>query len=625
MGMRLRGPAIREIRTLFSAGAMGSWTDGQILSQYLAEKEGNEAALRVLIQRHGPLVLGLCRRILGDEHAAEDAFQATFLVLVQKAEALRDCNLLTNWLYGVALRVAKKERAKTVRRRVVERQAARERTDWHDQEPGVAELRAVIDEEIQRMPEHFRVPLILCHLEGLRHEEVAQKLGCPVGTIESRLSRAREQLRVRLTRRGLAPTASALALAANPPDSSTAVTVASMIDRTVQAAIRLSSRGAGGPSAILAGLARRILGLYPPLHSGVLAATATACVGVVAAGLVAFRADQEQPRAHATTVDPPAIILPKSADPVATTNPETLKTREVASLVQPPAQPPRPNDEPPKPLTKKGRRPAFQPTEKPQRPDEPEKAPRASVVHAPALTGITIDGQLDDWPSAMPRYPIDKLLGVTGHLGTGGLKDADLSTSGDLSAAFSVGYDPAAQLVYLAVIVRDDKLVIGHTSPWDTDAVEVYIDGLHSERRIPIPSEEEFDRLELKDVPVQQYVAIPGKGRIYGVRQVTNPALMAGDVRKTRTRTAYNRKGDVTIYEWAIQVFDQYPDKPTKLEPGKKIGFEIAVVDKDVPATTEKGANELQSDRSAWIYWGPEWRGMKLVDSGALGTLILGK
>ncbi len=194
-----------------------------------------------------------------------------------------------------------------------------------------------------------------------------------------------------------------------------------------------------------------------------------------------------------------------------------------------------------------------------------------------------------------------------------------------MSAAFSVGYDPKAQLVYLAVIVRDDKLVVGHTSPYDTDAVEVYIDGLHSDKRIPIPSEEEFFKLELTDVPVQQYVAIPGKGRIYGVRQVTNPALMAGDLRKTRTKMAYSRQGDVTIYEWAIQVFDQYPDKPTKLEPGKRIGFDLAVVDKDVPATTEKGLAEPRSDRPAWIYWGPPWRGMKLVDAGSLGTLILGE
>ncbi len=210
------------------------------------------------------------------------------------------------------------------------------------------------------------------------------------------------------------------------------------------------------------------------------------------------------------------------------------------------------------------------------------------------------------------------------ELDTGGLNGADLSTSGDLSAAFSVGYDPKAQLVYLAVIVRDDKLVIGHTSPFDTDAAEVYVDGLHSDRTVPYPATEKAFETGLAGFPVQQYIAIAGKGRIYGVRQVTNPVVIGGDVRKTRTKMAYSRKGDVTIYEWAIQVFDQYPDRPTRLEAGKKIGFDIAVVDKDVPATTEKGMTEPRSDRSAWIYWGPPWHGQKTYDAGSLGTLILG-
>ena len=93
------------------------------------------------------------------------------------------------------------------------------------------------------------------------------------------------------------------------------------------------------------------------------------------------------------------------------------------------------------------------------------------------MGGITIDGDLKDWPAAMPRYPIRRILSWAPYMGYGGLKDADLSTSPDLSAAFSVGYDPKEQLIYLAVIVRDDKLVVGNTSHLDTDAVEVYVDG----------------------------------------------------------------------------------------------------------------------------------------------------
>ena len=103
MATRVSAAAIEEVYTLFHLGAMGHWTDSQLVAQFSAGQEGSEAAFRVLIHRHGPMVLGVCRRVLGDEHAAEDAFQTTFLVLVKKAGGLGDCNLLTNWLYGVAL------------------------------------------------------------------------------------------------------------------------------------------------------------------------------------------------------------------------------------------------------------------------------------------------------------------------------------------------------------------------------------------------------------------------------------------------------------------------------------------------------------------------------------------
>ena len=216
MSIRVSGAALGEIQKLFGWGAMGAWTDSQLVEQFLAGEAASEAAFRVLIHRHGPMVLAVCRRILGDEHAAEDAFQATFLVFVKKAGRLRDLGLLTNWLYGVALKVSHKERARGARRRVVERQAA-EQAPRATVGPEPGELRSVIDEEIRRLPERYRVPLVLCHVEGLRHDEVAQRLGCPVGTVESRLSRAREQLRTRLARRGLAPSASAMAAVLRPP------------------------------------------------------------------------------------------------------------------------------------------------------------------------------------------------------------------------------------------------------------------------------------------------------------------------------------------------------------------------------------------------------------------------
>ena len=124
MSIRVSGATLGEIQKLFGWGAMGTWTDSQLVEHFVGGREAGEAAFRVLIQRHGPMVLGVCRRILGDEHAAEDAFQATFLVFVKKAGRLRDRGLLTNWLYGVALKISNKERARGERRRVVERRAA---------------------------------------------------------------------------------------------------------------------------------------------------------------------------------------------------------------------------------------------------------------------------------------------------------------------------------------------------------------------------------------------------------------------------------------------------------------------------------------------------------------------
>ena len=205
----------------------------QLVAQFLADGEGREAAFRALVVRHGPMVLGVCRRILNDPHAAEDAFQTTFLVLVKKAGTLRDRELLTNWLYGVAQRVARRSKVDAVRRRAVESRVPG--TTERDGDLDRAELRAVIDEEISRLPERFRVPLVLCHLEGLQHQEVARRLGCPVGTVESRLSRARERLRSRLARRGLAPTAGMLAWALTPSEGSAALFP--LVESAVQAAI----------------------------------------------------------------------------------------------------------------------------------------------------------------------------------------------------------------------------------------------------------------------------------------------------------------------------------------------------------------------------------------------------
>jgi hypothetical protein len=256
---------------------------------------------------------------------------------------------------------------------------------------------------------------------------------------------------------------------------------------------------------------------------------------------------------------------------------------------------------------------------------EPTSPVRESVK-APVVKRIQVDGDLNDWPAAMPRYTHRKLF----PYGESSWEGPDFSTSPDLSASFMAGYEPEEQILYLAVIVRDDKLIVGNTSDLDTDSVEVFVDGLRSDRRIARPPGDSnwHENIGLSELPVQQYIAIPGEGKVYGMGYGTNPILISGDLKTSQTRMAYRRRGDVTTYEWAIRVFDQYPDKPTRLEPGKRIGFDLAISDRDVPAMVPDAQALLQEpeeNRRTWLYWNPTWDGMKVLNASSLGELVLGR
>ena len=198
-------PVMRFLRRLAGDGPGGGVTDGQLLERFARGRD--EAAFAALLARHGPLVLGVCRRVLDDADAAEDAFQATFLVLVRRAGSIARPERLGNWLYGVAYRTAVKARGAAARRRAHERRAAGQTAVPAASEPAWPDLRAVLDEELARLTQRYRAPLVLCYLEGKTTEEAARELGCPKGTVLSRLARGREQLRRRLVRRGLAPAA----------------------------------------------------------------------------------------------------------------------------------------------------------------------------------------------------------------------------------------------------------------------------------------------------------------------------------------------------------------------------------------------------------------------------------
>src|SRR5437868_7393770 len=192
--------------------------DELLLARFFQARE--EAAFAVLMERYAPLVYGVCRRVLHDASDADDAFQATFLVLVRKGGTLRDPGRLANWLYGVAYRTARKLRAKAFLRTKSERQAGEMPTKSGLADMTYEELQAILDEEISQLPEKYSLPLVLCYLEGKTNAQAAAQLGWPEGSISRRLSRARELLRSRLAKRGMAMSVALIAAVFAKPSSS---------------------------------------------------------------------------------------------------------------------------------------------------------------------------------------------------------------------------------------------------------------------------------------------------------------------------------------------------------------------------------------------------------------------
>jgi RNA polymerase sigma factor (sigma-70 family) len=212
----------------------GDLTDAELLQRFLARRE--ETAFALLVQRHGPMVLGVCRRVLGDADGADDSFQATFLVLVRRAAAIRKQQSLASWLYGVAQRIAARARARAAARRDWERRSRQMAPQEPLDELTWQELRTVLDEEIARLPEKYRAPLVLCYFGGKSHDQAAQELGCPKRSLTSRVARGRDLLRRQLLRRGI--TLSAAALAAVLGEKVTAAPPAALLTiHTVKAAL----------------------------------------------------------------------------------------------------------------------------------------------------------------------------------------------------------------------------------------------------------------------------------------------------------------------------------------------------------------------------------------------------
>ncbi len=252
----------RDLDALFHLGVVGGMSDGQLLERFMLRgQDGGQTAFEEVVRRHGSMVLGVCQRALGDAHAAEDAFQATFLVLALKARSVRKADSLGPWLHGVAARVARRALLSS-RRRKETTLPAEDLAGTSCPDPELVELRKVIDEELERLPEKYRRPLVLCYLEGQTQDQAARALGWTKGTVSGRLARAKELLRSRLTRRGLASSAAVLG-ASLAPETASAAVPSSLLLPTVRAAMAASlagmEAGLGVGSGQAAVLARGIL------------------------------------------------------------------------------------------------------------------------------------------------------------------------------------------------------------------------------------------------------------------------------------------------------------------------------------------------------------------------------
>jgi RNA polymerase sigma factor (sigma-70 family) len=279
---------IQHLRRTMLLREEAELTDGQLLNGYISRRE--EAALAALVRRHGPMVWGVCRRVLRNDHDAEDAFQATFLVLVRKAASIASPDLLANWLYGVAHQTALKARAMTGKRGARERQvtempepAVTEQDRWDDLQP-------LLDQELSRLPDRYRVAIILCDLEGKTRKEAARQLGVPEGTLAARVARGRVMLAKRLTRHGVTLSGGALAVVLAETVACAGV-LTSVVSSTIKAAsLFAAGKAAGVISVKVAALTEGVLRAMftSKLKSVTAALLATVAMVGFGAGLIGY-------------------------------------------------------------------------------------------------------------------------------------------------------------------------------------------------------------------------------------------------------------------------------------------------------------------------------------------------
>ena len=321
MGGTVGGGVAGPIARLFGEGTASGADEGELLRRSAGGRD--PAALEALVARHGPMVLGVCRRVLGDRHSTEDAFQATFLVLAKKAGSIRDPDRLGPWLHGVAHRVAVRSRVSHARRDARERNGigvaalASASTTEGKADDDRAELRAALDEEVRRLPGKFRDPIVLCYLDGLTHDEAAVRLRCPVGTVRSRLSAARAKLRDRLTRRGVA-TPSGLFAAGLAGESAPGVVVVvspALVASTVKAAVSFAGGSQMAAGTVPAGMVYLAEGVVKAMIVSKLKFIGgAALVGMLGLGVGGVAAQQAGGVGRAAKVEAPAADPPASLE-----------------------------------------------------------------------------------------------------------------------------------------------------------------------------------------------------------------------------------------------------------------------------------------------------------------------
>ncbi|WP_165219203.1 RNA polymerase sigma factor [Aquisphaera insulae] len=304
MGIDCRGDSgiTTQVRLLFGVGPLSGLSDEELLDRFLARTgEGSELAFAALLERHASMVLAVCRRVLEDACDVEDAFQATFVILVRRARTIRNHGSLASWLHGVAYRLSCSARSAAVRRRRHEQRHA-ELAGRSDSPTRVEtlDLKAIVDAELLRLPERYRRVVVLCDLEDLSYEQAARTLSLPVGTVKSRLARGRESLRARLGRRGVSPLSAVIGTAEAP---------AKLLRSTAQAAEQVAARTAlaGGLSARVLSLAEggiRTMVLNKAKSALVVLAVSGSMIsltGWLAGGVLRVRASEQEPRAESAS------------------------------------------------------------------------------------------------------------------------------------------------------------------------------------------------------------------------------------------------------------------------------------------------------------------------------------